>query len=258
MLGIAFKERHKPLGFSIRYLGYGGTDHQLELAIRASKTALSIVARSEEDRRLYHRLLGSSYLVKFEASGETEDIRQAIGHLEMALDTYDSSSDSEEDGLAVTFVLGYAHLQETMSTGNEESLDKALQETISSLPPDTKLRPAVLASLGCCYMRRYERLHSMEDLDSAIEICQQAITALPEDDMTRETLYGTLGRAYSYKHTRSNSPTYLDLSIQILEDACRVPVERKAVRVITNQTLALVYVWRYSLTASGADIDRAI
>lgn len=260
-LGVAYKERHKIEGIDVTEIYTSGIDQVINLEIRALEQALTMTAVRAEDRHLYQRLLGLSYNNMYGLTGDIDHVDKAIDHIEKSLKM--DVNPNQDDHHAVSFLLGHLQLQKSSAASTIGDLEKPmaiLQGVLGKLPVRSQIRPAVLSNLAGCYLRRYESVLSMADLESAIALSRQGIRddACSQDVLSREQFAQNLGVGYLYKYQRSKDLDHLNISIQYLEGAIAEPTGRENQRFFTLGSLAGAYASRFDMMKSQQDLDRAI
>ena len=139
----------------------------------------------------------------------------------------------------------------------QEAIGKA-EESVSTMPPNSRLWPYALNARGALLASRYKETGREEDLQSAIRAGKEALERGPPDGTDRAHIASNLADFLKVKHEKSKERADLDDAIRVAKVAmAAVPIGDPDRASYADQTRKLL-VLKYDETQALEDVEEVI
>ncbi|KAF8804474.1 hypothetical protein BYT27DRAFT_7340101 [Phlegmacium glaucopus] len=202
--------------------------------------------------------LGRSYMMRFEHTGNLQDIDHAISHLQRAVES--TPSDHESIPACVSD-LGTSYLCRFEHTGNLEDIDHAIsnhRKAVESSPPNHANLPHLLNNLGTSYSGRFQQTGDLQDIDCAVSYQQIAVQSTPFGHAGLPSYLNNLGISFARRFKRTGDLQDIDQAISHEQSAVdSTPSGHPDLSgLLTN--LGTAHLRRFGCTGDLQDLDHAI
>ena len=202
--------------------------------------------------------LGSSYLCRFQCTGNLQDIDLAISHLQSGV----GSSPSGHPNLPGSLNnLGSSYLVRFSRTNDPHDIDRAIsyhERAVKSAPYGHANLPRWFNNLGTSYLYRFEHRSDLEDLDRAISYHQSAVESASSGHAQLPGWFSNLGRSYSSRFECTGHLPDIDRAISYQQRAIEATPSGHINLPICFNSLGSSYSSRFESTSDLQDINHAI
>ncbi|KAI0546014.1 TPR domain-containing protein [Xylaria curta] len=244
------------------------TPADLDLAIQQLHEAIAAFAdRSphdegwDEDWDLGARYwnLGDAYQDRYIQSSNSSDIRNAIQHLETALELTREDHPYRPNRQVV---LAQAYHTKFERQRNIDDLDISIrigQETMRSITDDDPRWINIAVTLAHSYHHRYQYRKAALDLETAVQLFEKIVDKIPEADPYRYDHLHNLALSYHDIYRRTTSVQDIDAAIRIYEKALRsAPTSEAEPQADLLSSLGIAYHNRWHETGKAEDLEAAM
>ncbi|WP_165495248.1 hypothetical protein [Actinomadura roseirufa] len=226
----------------------------LDDGVAISRAALDFWAEDESRRVENLENLGLFAFTRFERSGSSEDLDEAVTALRDAV----AATDPSDEGLARRgLYLGDALLARSRLSGTAGELDEAVRVTRDALEhaaEGSADRAACAAALGGQLRIRAQRDSSIADLDEAIGLCREAVRHGPVKHrlLGRINLVGALGTRFEWLGALADLHEAIDIAEAAVAEA------DAGQRAVCLSNLSVLRRRLYEQSDDPDDLDEAI
>lgn len=217
-----------------------------------------VVTKNGLDQASWLNKLGSLLALRHERTGAIDDLRQAICHVEAALDAIPPNHPCQVGWLNN---LGNLLGRKFERTGAFDDLENAIKQTTKAmeltLSSDLN-RADRLNSVGSWLARRYERVGNVDDLETALRLVQEAVDITSSAHPNKPVYLTCLGNMLAWRFKLHGNHSDMDQAIYSLKNAMELIPVPSPVRADLLSNLATMSVWIYEKNGQPGDLQRAI
>jgi tetratricopeptide (TPR) repeat protein len=249
-----------------------GTFEDLQEAIRQAEAAVAatpidhrkvenaVDATPEGHSDLASRLNNLSHKleIRYERTGNIEDLEEAIRKAEQAIDM---TPKGHPDMAGRMSNLGNKLERRYIRTGSIEDLEKAIRrakQAVDMTPEDHPYLAARLNNLSTKLGRRHERTGSVEDLEEVISRAEQAVDAIPEGHLNLAACLFNLSNKLESRYELTGSMEDLEEAICKTRQAVNATHEGHPRLAVFLRNLSRRLGHRYKRMGNVEDLEEAI
>jgi CHAT domain-containing protein/tetratricopeptide (TPR) repeat protein len=238
------------LGNAIDFLGQAASS-----AMSAGDSDFAATARGS---------LGGALVVRYQLTGASEDLEQAIEILDQAVgggQTATSQSDSSQGDPAALNALGLALWERYQRTLRKNDLKRAsdvLQDAIQAASPSSPLWAAMHNNLGLVLATASKVTSKANLLDQAIQVYGTALDCLSADADLVPRVLNNLADAFAQSYMMKKDLGDLTHAINVCELAVAKVGNDPLKQALCLNNLAKVLYFRHQEADAGGDLDAAI
>lgn len=195
---------------------------------------------------------------RFGLTGSVDDLNQAIGFLNKAVDAVNSNNPERVTTLNHFAILLEMRFSRTRSLDDLNQAISILSELIHATLHDESERCDLLINLGNFLGKRFQRTGLIDDLHQAISVMSEAVDTMPHDDPDRVLSLNGLGTWLGQRFTRIGSIDDLNRAIGVFSEAMNAVPHYHPDRVGLLHNLGVLLWKRYGRMGSINDLDQAI
>ncbi|KAK6501943.1 hypothetical protein TWF481_009761 [Arthrobotrys musiformis] len=234
----------------------------MRMAITSAEEALIYTpSDSPLKGRLQHNLAYCSH-IKYERTGDLNDLQRAIELAEEAVEHFDRYGDSDVSdiddtpGIRVGALSIYLY-ERFKLTGNLDDLElaiKASEKAIKLTPPGNQFRLGFQSNLAGYVQIRFGRTGSLDDLQMAIQIGEELLRSNIQE---RTVVLSNLAAAFATRFKRTGNSDDLDRAVKMFEEAIATTLDPSQKAGCLNNTSTFLRT-RFGYTGNIEDLDMSI
>ncbi|AEO64268.1 907a84fc-40af-4c23-8109-9cb006c013ad [Thermothielavioides terrestris] len=235
-----------------------GSVQDIDVAIRASRLALSMTPGDHPDRVGFLNKHGGFLEARYGRKGQMTDLEEGI---DVARQAVESAPEGHPERPACFNNLGtklYERYERTGQTTDLEEAIDAARQAVKLTPKDHREREACLNNLGNYLLRRYERTGERSDLNEAIEVARQAVQLAPNRHPNRAVCLNNLGAMLARRYEWTDQIADLDEAIEVARQALALTPEDHPMRALWMDNLGISLRSRHERTGRTIDLRDAI
>ncbi|KAH8666199.1 CHAT domain-containing protein [Ilyonectria robusta] len=236
----------------------------LDEMTRNYESSLRLTPKS--DPEWLHRAgsLFSAAQVKYDRTGQAQDLQTAIRYQELRLDGMPEDDPMRTLQLGL---LGSLYFDLHHKTTDLEHLEKSidiLEDLLYILPEDHTERPTALLTQARAYVAitgllfRYSKTGNEADLDLSLQMCQKSLALMPDDDKNRASMLHGIGVIFLERSTGKGTFSDLEAGIEHLGQAVQACSAQHPCRSEYLSDLGRAYKARYLRNSDTKDMEMAI
>ena len=201
--------------------------------------------------------LGVALFEKFEFSGSSSDLDDAIRFARMALEACPQSDRKFRP--AIMNNLAMKLKERARKTNDTNDIEEGIQlcKEALGISSDQGFRHALLISLSALLGLLYRRRQNIEDLEEAIQANREAVKLAKDGSEQKAIGHNNLGNRLENLYTRTGNPEQLNEAIQSSREALRCTSD-EMFRASRLNNLAKRLIYRYERTMNLRDLNEAI
>lgn len=137
-------------------------------------------------------------------------------------------------------------------------LDLASRALVVYTPDDNANKRMYLNNLGGAYLRRFDRLDRLVDIDEAIAVMRQALELTPDDHAIKPMYVGNLGNSLLRRFEHSNNRRDIDDAVLAMRQAVELSPDAHAHKPRYLSNLGNVLLSRFKYFDDLPDIEEAL
>ncbi|KAK0474433.1 CHAT domain-containing protein [Armillaria novae-zelandiae] len=235
-----------------------GSEDDIQHAISALECSLSYTLDSDPYKRSRLSDLSHALGHRFNFSGDSRDLDQAIELGNRAVTLADGDQD---DQLSLFSHLSRSYLRRFNSLGNLDDLNSAVSAAefvVSVSAEGSYLKANSLHHLALCLYQRFERLGELSDIESAIKMGRLAFSLTPEGDELKCWALQNTALSLSQRFVRLGTSDDLEESISVGRKALDFIPEDFPEKYSMLSHLSNFLQRRFYMFGDSADLDEAI
>ena len=233
-----------------------GAEATLGMSIENLRAALDVTPGDAGERAGYAGNLASALLTRFQTRGEREDLTEAVGLFEAALE-----GPHGEVSIELLANLGNALSVRSVVDASRDDADRAVGHLrrAAELAQGTDSRPGMLSNLAAALLERFDLAGQIADVDEAVDILAAVVDSTEPDSAARPSRLNNLAIALRLRHLRRRGGRAdLDRAVAAYEEALSATREADPEWPAFHANLGNVLHQRFDVTADSGDLDRAV
>ncbi|KAF8810864.1 hypothetical protein BYT27DRAFT_7253320 [Phlegmacium glaucopus] len=240
-----------------RRFGETGNVDDITQVIFCYKKAISSIPPGLDVLPTMSYSLGTSYLNRFQRTGDLQDVDHAISYLQSAVESTPGHANLSSwfNNLGYLYSLRFKHTSDLQDIDGAISCHQSAVESTLSGHADL---PSRFTNLGTSYLWRFQRTGNIQDIDHAISYLQSAVESTISVHATLPSRYHNLGTAYLRRFERTHNVQDIDHAISYLQSAVEPTPSVYANLSSWFNNLGTSYSLRFERTGNIQDIEHAI
>lgn len=202
--------------------------------------------------------LGAALFEKFEFTGSSSDLNDAIRVARMAVEACPKSDQQFRPGIISNLALKLKErARKTNDMTDIEEGIRLCKEALRIYSSVKEIRLSILINLSALLGLLYRRQQNVEDLEEAIKVNREAVELAKDGSEQKAIGHNNLGNRLENLYTRTGNPEWLNEAIQNSREALRCTSD-EMLRASRLSGLAKRLTYRYERTMNLSDLDEAL